>query len=71
MTDQEALAIYRTHKLCDCEACKLARTILKAMDERCGFFMGEDGSSHDPMDDFMNRPHYPDDYFNDWGKRRF
>jgi hypothetical protein len=34
MTDQEALAIYRNHKLCDCEVCKLARTVLKAMDER-------------------------------------
>lgn len=38
MTDQEALAVYRLHngirRPCDCETCKLARQILKAMDER-------------------------------------
>jgi hypothetical protein len=55
-------------KLCDCEACKLARAVLKAMDERVGFFMGEDGSGLVP--DPLDQTHYPEDYFKD-GKRRF
>jgi hypothetical protein len=55
-------------KLCDCEACKLAREVLKAMDERVGFFMGEDGSGLAP--DWLEQNHYPEDYFKD-GKRRF
>jgi hypothetical protein len=34
MTDKqlEALAIYRTHKHCQCQACELAREVLKEYD---------------------------------------
>ncbi|MFA5377808.1 MAG: hypothetical protein WC455_18805 [Dehalococcoidia bacterium] len=76
MTDQEALAIYKNHngirRPCDCETCKLARQILKAMDakrdEPVGYFMGEDGSGLVP--DPLDRTYYPEDYFKD-GKRRW
>lgn len=30
----EALAVYRTHKLCQCADCETARKLLKEMDER-------------------------------------